>query len=85
MVSTWENAGRYARTDAGDRISASVSRHWAISGGVRSLSHRVQVACATTGADIVENTRTFMHIIESYARRYPDRWFWLHRRWKQRL
>jgi len=34
--------------------------------------------------DIVENTREFTHIIESYVRRYPDHWFWLHRRWKQR-
>jgi len=35
--------------------------------------------------DIVENTRTFTHVIESYVRCYPDHWFWLHRRWKQRL
>ena len=35
--------------------------------------------------DIVDNTRTFTHVIESYVRRYPDHWFWLHRRWKQRL
>ena len=34
--------------------------------------------------DIIENTRAFTHIIESYVRRYPDHWFWLHRRWKQR-
>jgi Kdo2-lipid IVA lauroyltransferase/acyltransferase len=34
--------------------------------------------------DIVENTREFTHIIESYVRCYPDHWFWLHRRWKQR-
>ncbi len=35
--------------------------------------------------DIVENTRTFTQVIESYVRRYPEHWFWLHRRWKQRL
>ena len=34
--------------------------------------------------DIVENTRVFTHVIESYVRCYPDHWFWLHRRWKQR-
>jgi KDO2-lipid IV(A) lauroyltransferase len=34
--------------------------------------------------DIAENTRVFTHVIESYVRRYPDQWFWLHRRWKQR-
>jgi KDO2-lipid IV(A) lauroyltransferase len=34
--------------------------------------------------DIEENTRRFNQIIESYIRRYPDHWFWLHRRWKKR-
>lgn len=34
--------------------------------------------------DIIENTRAFTHLIESYVRRYPEHWFWLHRRWKQR-
>jgi KDO2-lipid IV(A) lauroyltransferase len=34
--------------------------------------------------DIVETTRLFNQVIEAYIRRYPDHWFWLHRRWKQR-
>jgi KDO2-lipid IV(A) lauroyltransferase len=34
--------------------------------------------------DIIENTRVFTQVIESYVRCYPDHWFWLHRRWKQR-
>ncbi len=34
--------------------------------------------------DIEDNTRRFNRIIETYVRRYPDHWFWLHRRWKQR-
>lgn len=34
--------------------------------------------------DIEETTRTFNRVIESMIRRYPDHWFWLHRRWKQR-
>lgn len=34
--------------------------------------------------DIEVNTRAFNLIIESYIRRYPDHWFWLHRRWKDR-
>ena len=34
--------------------------------------------------DIVENTRVFTQVLESYVRRYPEHWFWLHRRWKQR-
>jgi KDO2-lipid IV(A) lauroyltransferase len=32
--------------------------------------------------DIEENTARFTRVIESYIRRYPDHWFWFHRRWK---
>ena len=34
--------------------------------------------------DIVENTQVFTQVVEAYVRRYPEHWFWLHRRWKQR-
>lgn len=34
--------------------------------------------------DILENTQRFTQVIEDQVRRYPDHWFWLHRRWKQR-
>jgi KDO2-lipid IV(A) lauroyltransferase len=32
--------------------------------------------------DIEENTAIFTGIIEKYIRRYPDHWFWFHKRWK---
>lgn len=32
--------------------------------------------------DIEQNTALFTDIIETYIRRYPDRYFWFHRRWK---
>ena len=32
--------------------------------------------------DIEENTALFTGSIESYVNRYPDHWFWFHRRWK---
>ncbi len=35
-------------------------------------------------ADAVTNTARFTKIIEDYARRYPDQWLWVHRRWKTR-
>jgi Kdo2-lipid IVA lauroyltransferase/acyltransferase len=41
----------------------------------------------TTGddeADAVANTALFTKTIESYARRYPEQWLWIHRRWKTR-
>ena len=34
--------------------------------------------------DVEETTRLFNQVIEAAIRRYPDHWFWLHRRWKQR-
>ena len=34
--------------------------------------------------DLEETTREFNRIIEAAIRRYPEHWFWLHRRWKER-
>jgi Kdo2-lipid IVA lauroyltransferase/acyltransferase len=35
-------------------------------------------------ADAIANTALFNKVIESYARRYPEQWLWVHRRWKTR-
>jgi len=35
-------------------------------------------------ADAIANTALFTKVIEDYARRYPDQWLWVHRRWKTR-
>ena len=35
-------------------------------------------------ADVRENTARFTHVVEDYARRFPDQWLWVHRRWKTR-
>jgi KDO2-lipid IV(A) lauroyltransferase len=35
-------------------------------------------------ADIHANTQKFTGVIESYARKYPEQWLWVHRRWKTR-
>ncbi len=32
--------------------------------------------------DIIQTTALFTRNIESYVRRYPDHWLWVHRRWK---
>ncbi len=34
--------------------------------------------------DAMANTAMFNGVLESYIRRYPDQWLWLHRRWKTR-
>ena len=35
-------------------------------------------------ADIVAGTELSTRVIESWIRRYPDQWLWIHRRWKTR-
>ena len=35
-------------------------------------------------SDIIENTRIYNRIIESVILEYPEQWFWVHRRWKNR-
>ncbi len=32
--------------------------------------------------DVKEAVQKFMHLLESYIRRYPDQWLWMHKRWK---
>ena len=32
--------------------------------------------------DLIDNTRRWSVLTESYIRRYPDQWVWMHRRWK---
>jgi KDO2-lipid IV(A) lauroyltransferase len=34
--------------------------------------------------DIEETTRQYNRALESYIRRFPEQWFWIHQRWKTR-
>jgi len=42
------------------------------------------VRTGNTEADVVANTARFVQVFEEYARRYPDQWLWVHKRWKTR-
>jgi KDO2-lipid IV(A) lauroyltransferase len=46
-----------------------------------------EVSLVRTGnktTDVEESTALFNRIIESYVRRDPEQWFWVHRRWNTR-
>jgi len=57
-------------------------------GGRHRLIFTPELPVRRTGnlsQDIEDTTRLFNQMLESYIRRYPDHWFWLHRRWKRRV
>jgi KDO2-lipid IV(A) lauroyltransferase len=46
-----------------------------------------ELKTVVTGAadeDAIANTALFTAVLESYIRRYPEQWLWMHRRWKTR-
>lgn len=32
--------------------------------------------------DLINNTQKWSNVVESYIRKYPEQWVWMHRRWK---
>ncbi len=57
----------------------------------RGRAHRVlvgdEIVLVNTGdreLDAVENTSRFTGAVEEVVRKYPEQWFWVHRRWKTR-
>lgn len=59
---------------------------WQADGSHRLVFSREVPVCRTghLRQDIADTTRTFTQAIEAHIRRYPEQWFWVHRRWKRR-
>lgn len=36
------------------------------------------------GKDVLQYVQSFTKVIEEFVRKYPDHWFWIHKRWKTR-
>lgn len=36
-------------------------------------------------ADLISNTQKWSDVVESYIRKYPEQWVWMHRRWKTKI
>lgn len=52
---------------------------------VLHFGEELQMVCTDDAeADALRNTAAFTAVIESYIRRYPEQWLWMHRRWKTR-
>jgi KDO2-lipid IV(A) lauroyltransferase len=51
------------------------------------LEFQAPVELVRTGdrrVDLHRNTERFNEVIESFVRRHPDQWLWIHKRWKTR-
>ena len=50
-----------------------------------TLHFEPEIPLVDTGdfeADVRKNTENWSAVLERYVRKYPEQWFWVHRRWK---
>lgn len=60
---------------------------WDEQSGKHKLRFEPEVGLIRTGdfkEEVTLNTARFTKIIEDHARRYPDQWLWVHKRWQTR-
>lgn len=60
---------------------------WDKGRGKHRLRFEPEIPLVRTGdfkEEITINTARFTKVIEDYARRYPDQWLWVHKRWHTR-
>lgn len=85
--------GRRAYTPAGPAALARVSGATLIPTFIvrKNAHHKLvfedPIELVDTGdkeSDLTANTQKWSDVVESYIRRYPEQWVWMHRRWKTR-
>jgi len=83
--------GRKAYTPAGPAVLAKATGASLVpvvmirDGSKHRLIVNEPIELVDTGnreADVVANTQRWSYVLESYIRKYPDQWVWMHRRWK---
>jgi KDO2-lipid IV(A) lauroyltransferase len=42
------------------------------------------VKSANLKKDLVENTKQFTNLLEEFIKKYPEQWFWAHKRWEKK-
>lgn len=60
---------------------------WNAASGKHVLRFEPEIPLIRTGdfkEEVALNTARFTKVIEDYARRYPDQWLWVHKRWQTR-
>ena len=60
---------------------------WDPASGKHRLHFEPEIPLIRTGdfkEEVALNTARFTKVIEEYARRYPDQWLWVHKRWQTR-
>ncbi len=83
--------GRTACTNKGPALLAAASSSAVLPTFIirDGLTHRIVISAplklVNTGdkeKDVIENTAIMTRPIEEIIRKYPEQWFWVHRRWK---
>ncbi len=86
--------GRPACTNKGMALIAARTKAPVIPAFIRRVNRELheiylgdEIPFVETGdkeADLLTNTQAYTRAIEDFIRKYPDQWFWMHRRWKTR-